>query len=93
MIKGYAVIHAGKVDNGWAFIGESDIREVFTSKRKAKAAAHRLNDWERGVNGLRKAEGSRERMTGVFIVVSFSIKSFDDIPHGLINVKEWGEEV
>lgn len=93
MIKVYAIVNAGKVDNGWVFIGKSDIIEVFTSKRKAKAADHRLNAWKRDISGLRKVEGSRERMTGVFIVISFSLKNFDDIPHGLINVKDWGEEV
>ena len=93
MIKGYAVVLASKVANGYGFIGESDIMEIFTNKSKAKAKAQLLNSWQKSVNGLRKAEGSRERMTGVFIVVSFSMKNFDDIPHGLINVKDWGEEV
>lgn len=93
MIKVYAVINAGKVDNGYGFIGESDIKELFTSKRAAKAAAHKLNSWKHSVNELRKAEGSRERIPGVFIVVSVSLKNFDDIPHGFINVKDWGKEV
>jgi hypothetical protein len=93
MIKVYAVVHTEKADNGYVFVGASAIRELFTNKGKARAEAHRLNAWKKAVNGLRKAEGSRERITGTFIVVSLSLTNFDDIPHGIINVKNWGDEI
>lgn len=92
MIKGYAVVRAERKGNGYEFL-DTDIGRLFSTKLKAMQEAQRLTAHKKAVNELRKVEGSHERITDVFIVVSFKWETLDDIPQGIINVENWGDEI